>query len=210
MGLGADAEVGVGFSEEDAPSGTDYICRGKEQAPARLAVDEGDVDEDGEEVGAVVLGDGVDEAELFGQGAAGVGEHGEGQAVLAGHEVVLPLDLRADGDHEGFALTELTVEVAPGFQLGDAVGAPAATKEFDDQGAEGEHVRAADAAAGGVVEGKFGGDGADGEDAVFNAGGEELGDRALADGKAVGLDQLTGVGGDFVELVLKASGHRVF
>ena len=104
-----------------------------------------------------------------------------------------------------FALAERAVEVAPGFELGDAVGAPAAAKELDDQRAEGEQVGAADEAAGGVVEGELGGDGADGEDAVFDAGGEELGDGALADGQALGLHQVAGVGGDLVELVLKAS-----
>ena len=114
--------------------------------------------------------------------------------------------LRADGDHEAFALAEGAVEVAPGFELGDAVGAPAAAEELDDEGAEGEQVGAADEAAGGVVEFEFGGDGADGENAAFNAGGEELGDGALADGQALGLDQVAGVGGDLVELILE-SGH---
>ena len=206
MGLGTDAEIGVGLGEEDASSGIYYVCGGKGQTPTRVAVDEGDVDEDGEIVVAVVLGDGVGEAELFGQGAAGVGEHGEGQAVLAGHEVVLAPGLRADRNHQGLALAELAIEIAPGFKLGDAIGAPAAAKELDDQGAEGKQVRAADQAAGGVVEGKFGGDGAGREDTIFNAGGEELLDSALADGKTVGLNQLAGVGGDFVELVLE-SGH---
>ncbi len=105
-----------------------------------------------------------------------------------------------------FALAEGAVEIAPGFELGDAVGAPAAAEELDDEGAEGEHVGAADEAAGGVVEFELGGDGADGEDAVFNAGVEELGDGALADGQALLLHQVAGVGGDLVELVLK-SGH---
>jgi hypothetical protein len=58
----------------------------------------------------------------------------------------------------------------------------------------------------GVFEGELGGDGADGEDAVFNAGGEELGDGALADGQALGLHQVAGVGGDLVELVLQGGG----
>ena len=69
----------------------DDVGGGDGQAPAWFAVDEGDVDEDGEIVGAVVLGDGVDEAEFFGERVAGVGEDGEGQAVLAGHEVALAL-----------------------------------------------------------------------------------------------------------------------
>ena len=50
------------------------------------------------------------------------------------------------------------------------------------------------------------GRGADGEDAVFDAGGEELFDGALADGEALRLHEVAGVGGDLVELVLKC-GH---
>ena len=142
FGFGADAEVGVGFGEEDSAVFGDDVGGGNGQAPAWFAVDEGDVDEDGLVVGAVVLGDGVDEAELFGELVAGVGEDGEGQAVLAGHEVALALGLRADGDHEGFALAEGAVEVAPGFEFGDAVGAPAAAEELDDEWAEGEQVGA--------------------------------------------------------------------
>src|ERR1039458_248113 len=114
FGLGADAEVGVGFGEEDAAVAGDDVGGGDGETPAWFAVDEGDVDEDGEIVVAVVLGDGVGEAELFGQGAAGVGKHGEWQAVLAGHEVVLPLGLRAYRNHQAFTLAELAIEVAPG------------------------------------------------------------------------------------------------
>jgi len=205
--LGADAEVGVGLGEEDtAVFCEDIGCRDGE-APVRVAVDEGEIDEDGVIVGALVIGDGVDEAEFFGQRAAGVGEDGEGKSVLAGHEVALPLGLRADGDHEGFALAERAVEIAPGFEFGGAVGTPAAAEKLDDQGAEGEHVLTADQAAGGVVEGELGGEGADGEDFVLDARGEELGDGAFAHGEAFGLNQLAGVGGDLVELVLKASRH---
>ena len=105
-----------------------------------------------------------------------------------------------------FALAEGAVEVAPGFELGDAVGAPAAAEELDDERAEGEQVGGADEAACGVVEFELGGGGADGEDAVFNAGGEELGDGALTDGQALLLHEVAGVGGDLVELVLE-SGH---
>jgi len=158
-------------------------------------------------VGTVVLGDGVDEAEFFSEQVVGIGEDGEGQAVLAAHEVALPFGLGADGDHKGVALAECSVEVAPGFKLGDAVGAPAATKELDDEWpAKGEHVVGADEAAGSVIESKVRGDCADGEDAVFNAGEEEICDSLLADGQALGLHEVAGVGGDLVELVLKGCG----
>ena len=40
------------------------------------------------------------------------------------------------------------------------------------------------------------------EDAVFDAGGEEFGGGLLGDGEALGLDELAGVCGDGVELIL--------
>ncbi len=50
-----------------------------------------------------------------------------------------------------------------------------------------------------------------GEDAVFDAGGEEVGDGLFGDGEAFGLDECPGVLRDLVELVLKRrferSGH---
>ena len=64
--------------------------------------------------------------------------------MLAGHEVALALGLRADGDHERAALAQLAVEIAPGLELGDAIGAPAAAEEFDHQRAKGEQVGGAD------------------------------------------------------------------
>ena len=45
-------------------------------------------------------------------------------------------------------LAESAVEVAPGFEFGDAVGAPAAAKEFDDERAKGEEIAGADEFAG--------------------------------------------------------------
>ena len=156
----------------------------------------------------MVLGDGVGEAELLGQGAAGVGEDGKGQAVLADHEIALAGGLRADGGEKRAGFAEGRVEVAPGLELRDAVGAPAAAKEVEDEWPEGKKIGRADGAAGGVREGEFGGDGADGEDFVFDAGGEELGDGALADGHALRLDEVARVLGDLVELVLEG-GHGV-
>ena len=62
----------MGFGEEDAAVFADDIGGGDGQAPAWFAVDEGDVDEDGAVVVLVVLGDSVDEAEFFSEGAGGV------------------------------------------------------------------------------------------------------------------------------------------
>ena len=112
-----------------------------------------------------------------------------------------------DGDHETFVLAEGAVEVAPGFELGDAIGAPAAAEELDDEGAESEEIGGTDELAGCVVEDELGGDGANGQDFFFDAGGEELFDGAFADGKALRRDKVAGVGGDLVELVLEEGRH---
>ncbi len=70
--LGADAEVGVGFGIDDLPISRDDVGCRQGQAPAFVAVDEGDVDEDGEVVVAVILGDGVNEAEFLCDRVAGI------------------------------------------------------------------------------------------------------------------------------------------
>ena len=62
-------------------------------------------------------------------------------------------------------------------------------------------------AAGGVFQRELGSLRADGQDSLFDARGEELFDRAFADGQALRLHQVPGVGGDLVELVLEG-GHR--
>ena len=203
--LGADAEVGVSFGKEDSSVLLDDIRGWNGEAPACVAIDEGDIDEDGLVVSTVVLGNRVDEAKLFGEGVAGVSEHRERQAVLAGHEVALAGGLRADGDHEGITGADRTVEIAPGLKLCDTVGTPAAAEKFDDQGTKGKEIGAAHEAAGSVAEGEFWSGGPDGEDAVLNAGVEELGDGALTNGQALGLHQVARVRGDLVELVLKAN-----
>ena len=50
--------------------------------------------------------------------------------------------------------------------------------------------------------------GADGEDAVFDAGGEEVVDGGVGDGEAVGLDEGARLGGDVVEFGLEVGGVR--
>ena len=206
FGFGADAEIGVGFGVKDFAVGGEDVGRGEGELPAFFAIDEGDVEEDAAVIAAEVIGGGPDKAVLFGDGAARVGEEWEGDGVLAGGEVALTLGLRGDADDEGAAFAKGGIEVAPGFELGDAVGAPAAAEEIDDEGTEGEQISGADSAAGEVGQGERGCVGANGEDAVFTSGAEELFDGAFADGEALGLDQGAGLGGNLVELVLKV-GH---
>lgn len=203
FGFGADAEVGVGFGVEDFAFGREDVGGGEGQAPAVVAVDEGDVEEDAAVVALEVFGDRPEEAKFVGDSTAVVGKEGEGDGVLAGGEVGLALGLGGDADDEGAALAEAGVEVTPGFELGDAVGAPAATEEVDDEGAEGEEIGGANDFAGEVGEGEGGCLGAYGKDAVLDTGGKELFDGAFADGEAFGLDQGAGLSGDFVELVLE-------
>lgn len=203
FGFGADAEVGVSLGVDDSALGRDHVGGGQGELPALVAVDEGDVEQDAAVVALEIFGDGPDETELVGDGAAEVGKEREGDGVLGGGEVGLALGLGRDSDHHRTALAEAGIEVAPGFELGDAIGTPAAAEEVDDEGTEGEQVGGTNDFAGEVGEGEGGGLGSDGEDAVLDAGGEELLDGALADGKALGLDQGSGLGGDFVELVLE-------
>ena len=162
-GLGADAGVGVGFGEEDGIVLADDEDGGKREPPAgfggvvvaEAGVVEGDVDEDRLEVTAVIRGDGVGDAELLGDGGTGVGEEREGQGVLLEGEAVLAGGLGRDGDEESAASAEVGLELAPGLELGDAVGVPAAAEEVDDDGAEGEEIGGADGFAGeGVLEGE--------------------------------------------------------
>ena len=116
---------------------------------------------------------------------------------------VLASGLRADGDEESFAFAEWPLQdVAPSLMLGDAVGAPAAEVVFDHKWADGEGGRRCGRVAQCVFEGEMRRGGADGEDVVFDAGGEELFDGTLTYGEAIGLHQVAGVGGDLVELVL--------
>jgi hypothetical protein len=54
-------------------------------------------------------GDGVGDAELFGDGGGGVGQDGERQGVLLEGEVVVALGLRGDGDEERTHVAEVGV-----------------------------------------------------------------------------------------------------
>ena len=171
---------------------------------AEAGVVEGNIDEDGLEVAAVIRRDGVGDAEFFCDGGTGVGEQREAEAVLLEGEVVLARGLGGDGDEECAALAELGVEVAPGFEFGDAVGVPAAAEEVDDEGAEGEEIGGVDGLFGeGVFEGEGGGLRSSLQDAVFDAGVEEVFGGLFGDGETFGLDEGAGVLGDAVELVLQ-------
>ena len=95
------------------------------------------------------------------------------------------------------------MEVAPCFELGDAVGIPAAAEKVDDEGAEGEKIGGVDELFGeGVFEGERGGLRPGLQDAVFDAGVEEVFGCLFGHCEALGLDEGAGVLGDAVELVL--------
>src|ERR1700677_2664400 len=147
-GFGADAEVGMGLGEGDRVGLVDDEDGGEGKSPtglggvviAEAGVVEGNVDEDGTVVAAMRFGDGVGDAEFFCDDGAGVGEKRIAQAVLLEGEVVLAAGLGRDADEDCTIPAQLGVQVAPGFEFGDAVGVPAAAEEVDDEGAEGEEV----------------------------------------------------------------------
>jgi hypothetical protein len=210
-GLGTDAEVGVCLGEGNGVGAVDDEDGGKGKTPAGLrgvvvteaGVVEGDIDEDGLEVATVLRGNGVGDTESFCDDGAGVGEQRVVKTVLLEGEVILARGLGGDGDEEDTALAELRVEVAPGFQFGDTVRAPAAAEEVDDEWAEGEEVSGTD---GLVRESVFKGEGrslcSDLQDTVLDAGVEEICGCFFGDCETLGLHEGAGVLGDAVELVL--------
>jgi hypothetical protein len=211
-GLGTDAEVGVCFGEDDGVCLVDDEDSRERETPAGFCsvviaearIVEGDVDEDGLVIAAQLMRNGVGDAELFGHGGAGVGEEGKGKAVLLEGEIVLACGLGGDGYKESTKFAEFGVQIAPSFQLGDAVGIPAAAEEAKDEGAEGEKVGGADEfASAGIFEGEGRSLRSDLQDAVFDAGVEEFFGRFFGDDEALGLNEGTGVLGDAIELVLE-------
>ena len=96
----------MGFAEEDGAVLRDDEDAGEGKSPAcfggglivQAGVIEGDVDEDGLVVTAVLRGNGVGEAELLGYDGTGIGQQREGEGVLLEGEVVLACGLGGDGD----------------------------------------------------------------------------------------------------------------
>jgi hypothetical protein len=123
--------------------------------------------------------------------------------VLLEGEVVLASGLGRDGDEEGPTFAEICVEVAPGFEFGDAIGVPTAAEEVDDEGSQSEEVCGVD---GLLRDGVFKGEGrslcSNLHDPVLDAGVEEVCGRFLGDGETLGLDEGAGVLGDAIESVL--------
>jgi len=138
----------VSFTEEDGVGAIDDEDSGQWKTPtgfggvvvAEACVVEGNIDKDGLIVAAEVLRYGVGDAKLFSECCAWVGEQRVGKAVLLEGETVLASSLGRDRDEEGTPFAEICVEVAPDFKFCDAVGVPAATKEVDNERAEGEQV----------------------------------------------------------------------
>jgi hypothetical protein len=207
----------VGLGEGDAVALVDDEDGGEGESPAgfggivvaEAGVIERDVDEDGLEVAAVCLRQGVGDAELFCDDGAGIGQERVAQAVLLVGEVVLAGGLGGDADEDAAFFAEVGVEVAPGFEFGDAVGVPAAAEEVDDEGAEGEEVGGADGLVGeGVFEGEGRGLRPDVQDAVFDASVEEFFGRSFRERQTFGLDEGASVLRDAVESVLERDVER--
>src|SRR3984885_2465230 len=133
-------EDGVGLiDDEDGREREAPACLGG-VVIAEAGVVEGDVDKNGLVVAAEVWRNGVGYAKSLRDSGAGVGEQRILQAVLFERESVLTSGLRGYGDEDGAALAEVGVQIAPGFEFGDAVGIPTATEEVDDERAEGEEI----------------------------------------------------------------------
>ena len=105
MGLGEGEGVGAVY-DEDGGEGKAPACLGG-VVVAEACVVEGDVDEDGLEVAAMLRRDGVGDAEFFCDGRAGIGEQRVAESVLLEGEVVLASGLGGDGDEEGAAFADL-------------------------------------------------------------------------------------------------------
>src|ERR1700722_3115461 len=109
FGLRTDTKVRVGLGINNAAVAGQDVGGRQDQSPSLIAVHKRDVDQDGAVVVTVILRDGVGEAKLLGKGAAGIGKHREGQAVLANHEVALAGGLWADGGKQRACLAEARV-----------------------------------------------------------------------------------------------------
>jgi len=214
--------VGVGFGEGDfARTGDDEGGRDGETpgVGALIAIDERDVDHDGAVVLLHGFGNGVGDVELVGEAGASVGEQGEGEVMVLDGEVVLAGKLRGDGDEESALFADCGEGGLPGFELGHAIGAPAASEEEDDERADAKQVCGVNQpGVGGGCAGEGGGcgvgqvegwgGGADGEDAVFDAREEEGLHGFVRDGETAGLDEGAGLRGDVVEPGLEVGGIR--
>jgi len=202
----------VSFAEEDGIGAVDYEDSREWKPPAdfggivvaEASVVERNVDEDGLIVTAEVLRDGVGDAELLGQGGTGVGEQRVGEAVLFEREVVLTRGLGGDGDEKCAIFAETSVEVAPGFEFGNAIGVPSAAEEVDDERAEGEEVGGVD---GLMSEGVFKREDrslrSGLQDPVLDTGVEEIFSRFFRDGETFRLYEGTGILRDAVKLILE-------
>ena len=135
------------------------------------------------EVAAVLRWDGVGDAEFLGDGGTGVGEKRIVEAVLLEGEVVLTGGLGRDGYEERSASAQVGVEIAPGFEFGDAVRIPATTEEVDDERAKREEVGRTDRFVGeSVFESESRSSRPGFQCAVLDAGVEENFGRLFGDG----------------------------
>src|SRR5271165_7023396 len=135
--LGADTEIGVSFGEENGSVAVDDIGRGQDQSPALIAVHERKVHQNAAIVLLMEGRQGVGETELLADLATLVEEQRERDLVLPLCEVALADGLRRDCDEQRFALAHDGIEIAPRFELRDAVRTPAPTEEADDERAKG-------------------------------------------------------------------------
>src|ERR1700678_4803941 len=103
-------------------------------------------------------------------------------------KVILPHSLRGDPDQQSTAFAHRSVQVSPGFQLGDAVRAPAPAEEVDHQRSQRQQITAPHNSASGVRESKFRSFRADLKNSVLGPRRIEFCHRTLADLEALWLN----------------------
>ena len=159
------------------------------EPPTAIAVDQRDVYQDAAVVLLLRRRDGVGQAELRRQPAARVRQHGETQPMLPRGKVILTHRLRRDADEQRTALAHDGIEIAPTLKLGDAVRAPAAAEEIDDQGPNGQQIGAAHHVPGGIGQGEVRGPRADRENPVLHPRRVKIGHCTLANLKPLRAGQ---------------------
>src|ERR1039457_2743360 len=146
----------------------------------------------------------IGDAELLGYGRVGIAEDGKRQMVLLQGEVVVAPGLRRDRDEKRSHAADLSVEIAPDFELGDAVGTPAAAEELDHQRTERKQVGRVDLLAGKRIgQRELRRLRASAKNAAFDAGSEEFRGLSFRDGQPLRLNQGARILRNAVEFVLQ-------
>src|SRR6185437_5471030 len=205
------AKVSVSFGECDGPVLRDDERGRQRQTPACLGrslvrcagVHERNVHENAFVVAALAFTDGVGDAVLRGNFSTRVGEHWKWERMLLDGEVVVTAVLRRDGDEERPHPADFAMQIAPRFQLRDAIRAPASAEELDYQRAEREQIGGTDSLSGQRIgQRELGRGRANVQDPRLNTASEQFRTGALGDGETLGLNEGAGLLRDAIKFFL--------